>query len=116
VVLDGTRAVGVIIEAEVTHSREQVDGERVTLAGGSIGTLAILLRSGIGPADEARRVGIVPAVELPGVGANLIDHAQVAIHLTTRSVPPEDPPWGQAVLWCIASGSAEPNDLQRFSS
>jgi len=112
VVLDGTRAVGVIVEDELAHNREQVDGERITLAGGTIGTPAILLRSGIGPADELRRVGIPLAVHLPAVGANLIDHARVAIRLTTRAAPLDDPPIGQVISWCTASASREPNDLQ----
>ena len=91
---------------------EQIHGERITLAGGTIGTPAILLRSGIGPADDLPEHGIAPVMDLPGVGANLIDHASVIIPLTTRTVPPEDPPLGQVMAWCTAQASAEENDLQ----
>jgi len=34
----------------------------------------VLLRSGIGPADELRALGIDVHVDLPGVGANLQEH------------------------------------------
>ena len=114
VLLEGTQAVGLAIEGDEGGGHEQVRGRRITLAGGAIGTPAILLRSGIGPADELQRLGIAPAVHLPGVGANLIDHACVTIRLTTMTAAPEDPPLGQVVAWCTAPGSAEPNDLQLF--
>jgi choline dehydrogenase len=52
-------------------------------------------------------------VDLPGVGANLIDHASVWINLTTRNEPTTaDPPYWQVVLCCTAPGSSEENDLQ----
>ena len=46
----------------------------VVLAAGVYGTPAILQRSGVGDADRLRAVGVVPSVQLPGVGANLHDH------------------------------------------
>lgn len=46
----------------------------IVLCGGAIGSPQLLALSGIGPADELRRVGVEPAVDLPGVGANLHDH------------------------------------------
>jgi choline dehydrogenase len=110
VLLDGTRAVGLSIEC--AGAVEQVFGRRITLSGGAVGTPAILLRSGIGPAEDLGRLGIAPVVDLPGVGANLIDHARVAISLATRTDPPDAPPLWQVLLHCTAPGSAEPNDLQ----
>jgi choline dehydrogenase len=91
VLLDGTRPVGVAVENDASGSTKQVQGARSTLAGGAIGTPAILLRSGIGPADELRKMDIAPVVDLPGVGAHLIDHARVTMHLTTRAVQPQSP-------------------------
>jgi choline dehydrogenase-like flavoprotein len=46
----------------------------VILSAGAIGSPLLLLRSGIGPAEELRRLGIAPRHDLPGVGANLHDH------------------------------------------
>lgn len=47
---------------------------RVVVCGGSYGSPAILLRSGIGDAGELRGLGIAPLLDLPGVGRNLHDH------------------------------------------
>jgi choline dehydrogenase len=114
VLLEGGRAVGLAILGDSVVEREEVRGGRITLAAGAIGTPAILLRSGIGPADELSAFGIAPAVNLPGVGANLIDHARVNINLTTLSPPREDLPFLQVVGWCTATGSPAENDLQLF--
>ncbi|NKX50865.1 oxidoreductase, partial [Arthrobacter deserti] len=59
------------------------------LAGGAIGTPAVLLRSGVGPADELREAGVEPVHDLPGVGKNLHDHLLSPVIYTTtkREVP-----------------------------
>ena len=49
----------------------------VVLAAGSIGSPAILQRSGIGPADVLAQAGVSLLHELPGVGRNLQDHLQI---------------------------------------
>ena len=67
VLLDGKRAVGVLA-ADGTIYRA---GE-VILSGGSYGSAAILLRSGIGPAADLRSLGIEVAADLP-VGRRLHD-------------------------------------------
>ena len=66
------RAVGV--EVESGGEVQRVYGRRITLSAGAIASPAILLRSGIGPAADLSALGIAPLVDLPGVGANLIDH------------------------------------------
>lgn len=48
--------------------------DEVILAAGAIDSPRVLLRSGIGPADELAEVGIESRVDLPGVGKNLHDH------------------------------------------
>ncbi len=70
-IADG-RAVGVTLVS--SGGLEEITGERITLAAGSIGTPAILLRSGIGPAEELGALGIPTRVDAAGVGRNLIDH------------------------------------------
>lgn len=47
------------------------------LAAGSIGSPAILQRSGVGPAGRLNELGIPVIHELPGVGENLQDHLQL---------------------------------------
>ena len=49
----------------------------VILAAGSIGSPTLLQRSGIGPAAVLKEAGVMPVVDLPGVGANLQDHLEV---------------------------------------
>jgi choline dehydrogenase len=69
---DGARVTGVRLVEGV-----EIAADRVILAAGAFGSPAILLRSGIGPADQLTGLGITVAVDLPGVGANLADHPGV---------------------------------------
>lgn len=73
VVVEGGRAVGV--EARVGGRSRFVGATRdVVLSAGAIGSPQLLLRSGIGPADDLRALGIDVVADLPGVGNNLQDH------------------------------------------
>ena len=47
------------------------------LTAGAVGSPQILQLSGIGPAGALNELGIVPLVDLPGVGENLQDHLQI---------------------------------------
>ena len=111
VIFDGARAVG--LEVECDGARETLSGWRITLSAGAIGSPAILLRSGIGPAEDLRRLGISPLVDSPGVGANLIDHPFIDFRLQANE-PPTDasPPLRGIILRCTAPGSTVRNDLQ----
>ena len=68
----GTTCTGIdlIVDGQRTH----VEAAEVMLAGGAYGSPLVLLRSGVGPVMEARRHGIDPVLDLPGVGRNLNDH------------------------------------------
>jgi choline dehydrogenase len=72
-IADG-RAVGVEYEGGRLTARREV-----ILSAGAIGSPHLLMLSGVGPADELRRFGITPRVDLPGVGANLHDHVVVDV-------------------------------------
>jgi choline dehydrogenase len=79
VVLDGNRAVGVHL----------VDGSRleagvVVVAAGTYATPVLLQRSGVGPAELLRSVGVPVLVDLQGVGRNLIDHPLVEVDVVYR--------------------------------
>ena len=69
----GQRAVGVTyIKGGKRHT---LRAEReVILSGGAFNSPQILLRSGIGNADELHALGIDVVAHLPGVGENLQDH------------------------------------------
>jgi choline dehydrogenase-like flavoprotein len=73
VLLDGDRATGVEWVREGEAERALASAE-VILACGTIESPPVLMRSGIGPADHLREIGIEVAVDLPGVGGNLHDH------------------------------------------
>ena len=121
VLFDGDRAVGVEVSSggdERGATAERVYGGRVTLAAGAIGSPAILLRSGIGPAADLRALGIAPRLDRPGVGARLLDHptAGVALLPTAPAAPGAAeagarPRLSQVLLWTTAPGSDERDDL-----
>ena len=79
VLVEGGRAIGV--RAIADGQPLEVMAGTVVLAGGAYGTPAMLLRSGIGPAEHLREVGIDVVAENPGVGANLHDHPTSRIKL-----------------------------------
>jgi choline dehydrogenase len=54
--------------------RRLIAARLVVVAAGAYGSPAILLRSGIGPEADLRRLGIAPVVQLDGVGSNLLNH------------------------------------------
>jgi choline dehydrogenase len=73
VIVKGARAVGV----EVFHagaSRKFEAAHELILSLGAIHTPKVLMRSGIGDAEELRKFGIDVLQHLPGVGCNLQDH------------------------------------------
>jgi choline dehydrogenase-like flavoprotein len=74
-IVENGRAVGVrfIKAGEVVEARTK--GE-VILSAGSIGSIQVLHRSGIGPADWLTPQGIDVVLDRPGVGRNLQDHLQ----------------------------------------
>ena len=81
-VIEGSRATGVRLGGgEIVHAG------CVVLSAGTYGSPPLLLRSGIGPAADLRRLEIAIRADLPGVGANLADHAAVAIELPYRKEP-----------------------------
>jgi len=56
-----------------------VEAARSIVCAGAYDSPALLLRSGIGPADDLRALGIPVAADLPGVGANLHDHPAIQL-------------------------------------
>jgi choline dehydrogenase-like flavoprotein len=73
---DGRRAVGVRWRQGGAERHAACRGE-VVLAAGSIGSVQVLLRSGVGPAAELRELQIPIVLDKPGVGKNLQDHLQL---------------------------------------
>jgi len=63
----------------VLQDGEVIEAGWVVLCAGTYGSPSILMRSGVGPAEHLRSIGIPVRLDLPGVGANLADHAGVDI-------------------------------------
>ena len=85
VLLERGRAVGV----EFNHRGrlQQARARReVVLSGGTYNSPQLLMLSGIGPADELRKLGIKPSVDLPGVGRNLSEHPHIPVEFVA-SIP-----------------------------
>ena len=70
----GRAATAAAVIAVIDGRRTRIRAGQVILCAGVYGSAEILLRSGIGPAPDLRRLGIPVAANLPGVGANLHDH------------------------------------------
>jgi choline dehydrogenase len=77
VLFEGTNAIGV--EVERNGKRENLLADRVVLSGGAINSPQLLMLSGVGPKEMLQRAGIDVLVDLPGVGANLVDHPHVPV-------------------------------------
>jgi choline dehydrogenase len=71
IIKDG-RATGVVVHIDKQGTQE-ISAREIVLCGGSIHSPAILLRSGIGPADELQAMGIEVQRDLP-VGRDFFDH------------------------------------------
>jgi len=109
VVLDRGRVVGVELADKSIE-----EAECVTLCAGSIGSPAILMRSGIGPKRELEALGIESLIDLPGLGARIWDHSLVTIRLVpheNQCVIGRDPRF-QIMARFTAPGSSQPDDMQ----
>ena len=73
VLFDGQRATGVRYHTDGLW-REVVADAEVILAAGAVNTPTILLRSGIGPADDLDKLGIPVLVDSQDVGRQMRDH------------------------------------------
>ena len=82
--------------------------DEVVLSAGAIGTPTLLLRSGIGPADSLRALGIDVALDARGVGMSIDDHPQVVLGWRPGVRPPiPHGSWmGPAVNAALASGGS----------
>jgi 5-(hydroxymethyl)furfural/furfural oxidase len=90
----------------ITFDRQQVSGvvaesggklmtiaaPSVVVACGAVYSPALLLRSGIGPADDLRKLDVPIVADRPGVGRNFQNHSQLHFGMTLKAgerLPPE---------------------------
>jgi choline dehydrogenase len=110
VMLKDGRATGVLL----ARPAETVEAELVILAAGAYGSPTILLRSGIGPAEDLSAMRITPVVDLPGVGRNLQDHTLVVLTFPVAETF-AGPGYATVATWRSSLASAdEPYDMHLF--
>jgi choline dehydrogenase len=103
------------LEVATRSALEIIEAGEVILCGGSVGSPHLLLLSGVGPADELRKVGVKVELDLPGVGRHLQDHqvADMLWHTTPAyGIPPPAAPRVQVALRYTAAGSTLADDMQ----
>ncbi len=82
VLFEGDRAVGV--EYRKGRNLHRVYSHEVILCGGAINSPQLLQLSGVGNAEELRKLDIPMVQHLPGVGENLQDHLEVYIQYACK--------------------------------
>jgi 5-(hydroxymethyl)furfural/furfural oxidase len=82
VTFDRTRVTGVI--ADRAGQRIDIAAPEVVVSAGAIHSPALLMRSGIGAADELRAIGIDVVADRPGVGRGMQNHPQLHFAMTLK--------------------------------
>lgn len=78
IAFDGKRATGIRFRQNGVAKFARCRGE-VILSAGAIGSVQLMLLSGIGPAAQLKQHGIETLLERRGVGENLQDHLQLRL-------------------------------------
>ena len=79
VVINGTRATGVVFTDKKGAQHTVTARREIILSGGSINTPQLLMLSGIGEAAQLKKHGIDVVHDLHGVGKNMQDHLQARL-------------------------------------
>lgn len=97
ILFDGKRAVGVKVEHEGQTKHFHASRE-VIVSSGAIASPQLLQRSGIGPGQWLKDLGITEVLDLPGVGNNLQDHLELYMQyecLQPVSIAPANKWWNK---------------------
>ncbi|XP_037761494.1 choline dehydrogenase, mitochondrial [Chelonia mydas] len=78
ILFQGTKAIGVEY-VKNGQRKKALASKEVILSGGAINSPQLLMLSGVGNADDLKKLGIPVVCHLPGVGQNLQDHLEVYI-------------------------------------
>ena len=82
---EGKRVIGA--EVQIDDEKKQFRARRETILSlGAFGSPQMLMLSGIGDAAALQRLGVAAVVNLPGVGANLQDHADIILSYKSASL------------------------------
>lgn len=115
ILLDDGRAVGV--RARGPEGVEDLRANReVLICAGAIDSPRLLQLSGIGPRDVLEAAGVRVLVESPGVGENLMDHAEGIILWEVEKAPIElcATGWDAGALISVEGAPDRPDVLMHF--
>ena len=101
------RAVGVRVGGMdgVGGGETVVRSREILLCAGAVHSPAVLMRSGIGPAEVLEAAGVTCVVDLDGVGQNLQDHPTVGLHLKLRPAARAGGPHARRTNCCVRYSS-----------
>ncbi len=101
---DGNRAVGVDTRGP-GDKQSYLAAKHVIVAAGAIHTPALLLRSGVGPNQELREVGIQPVIDSPYVGRNLQNHVCINLGVVMHKHARHEPEMRSYALGCLRAST-----------
>jgi choline dehydrogenase len=116
IVFQGTTATGV--EFTKGGKTSVVNGEEFIVCAGAINSPQLLQLSGLGNAEELRRLGVDVVADLPGVGENLQDHLEVYIQYSAKqpvSLQPYLAGWRRPLIglqWLFRRGPGVSNHFE----
>ena len=115
-IFDGRRVTGVI--ATVDGSSREFRAKEVIVSSGALQSPVMLLRSGIGPADELTSNGIAVLADHQGVGRNLHNHQflYLVAHLKKQAQPPAGQRDHTTATWRFSSGVENCPDSDMYIS
>jgi choline dehydrogenase-like flavoprotein len=117
VLLDGaSRAAGVLVRDAGGGTAEVRARREVVICAGAIDSPRLLQLSGIGPAAVLDAAGVAVRADLPGVGENLMDHAEGIVVWEVAQAPPPvcATGWDAGALLRLSPASARPDIAMHF--
>lgn len=116
-ILDGgNRAIGVLVRDRAGATSQIFARREVIISAGAIDSPRLLQLSGIGPAAVLEAAGVDVRVDLPGVGENLMDHAE-GIVVWEVAEPPSRvcaTGWDAGALLRLTPQAARPDIAMHF--
>ena len=116
-ILDGgNRAAGVLVRGADGATAEVLARREVVVCAGAIDSPRLLQLSGIGPSAVLGAAGVDVRVDLPGVGENLMDHAEgmVVWEVAEPPSPVCATGWDAGALVRLTPGAARPDITMHF--
>jgi choline dehydrogenase-like flavoprotein len=116
-ILDGgNRAAGALVRGADGATAEVFARREVVVCAGAIDSPRLLQLSGIGPAAVLRAAGVDVRADLPGVGENLMDHAEGIVVWEVAAPPPPvcATGWDAGALVRLNPAAARPDITMHF--